>query len=158
MAGGIALLYSLPCERLANATKENPQATALLMKEFILDGVDPIADQVDETVTGGRLNLKNSMDLVTAYCGSGLGVLNVNKVSPNPTLDFLNVEFTPNVYGEYQVRIYNVLGQLMQESEVEASRFLPAQFTLDVQRFKTCLLYTSPSPRDATLSRMPSSA
>ena len=24
--------------------------------------------------------------------------------------------------------------------------------------FKTCLLYTSPSPRDATLSRMPSSA
>ena len=25
-------------------------------------------------------------------------------------------------------------------------------------RFRTCLLYTSPSPRDATLSRMPSSA
>ena len=24
--------------------------------------------------------------------------------------------------------------------------------------YKTCLLYTSPSPRDATLSRMPSSA
>ena len=26
------------------------------------------------------------------------------------------------------------------------------------RRFRTCLLYTSPSPRDATLSRMPSSA
>ena len=26
------------------------------------------------------------------------------------------------------------------------------------QNFKNCLLYTSPSPRDATLSRMPSSA
>ena len=26
------------------------------------------------------------------------------------------------------------------------------------QEFKSCLLYTSPSPRDATLSRMPSSA
>ena len=25
-------------------------------------------------------------------------------------------------------------------------------------QYKTCLLYTSPSPRDATLSRMPSSA
>ena len=25
-------------------------------------------------------------------------------------------------------------------------------------QFKDCLLYTSPSPRDATLSRMPSSA
>ena len=28
----------------------------------------------------------------------------------------------------------------------------------DPMRFGTCLLYTSPSPRDATLSRMPSSA
>ena len=29
---------------------------------------------------------------------------------------------------------------------------------LDARDFRTCLLYTSPSPRDATLSRMPSSA
>ena len=28
----------------------------------------------------------------------------------------------------------------------------------DLERFGACLLYTSPSPRDATLSRMPSSA
>ena len=28
----------------------------------------------------------------------------------------------------------------------------------DMARMKACLLYTSPSPRDATLSRMPSSA
>ena len=28
----------------------------------------------------------------------------------------------------------------------------------DVQLLYSCLLYTSPSPRDATLSRMPSSA
>ena len=30
--------------------------------------------------------------------------------------------------------------------------------TIHVARVYTCLLYTSPSPRDATLSRMPSSA
>ena len=30
--------------------------------------------------------------------------------------------------------------------------------SLDLSSFNTCLLYTSPSPRDATLSRMPSSA
>ena len=29
---------------------------------------------------------------------------------------------------------------------------------LETARFYVCLLYTSPSPRDATLSRMPSSA
>ena len=29
---------------------------------------------------------------------------------------------------------------------------------IDTERAKTCLLYTSPSPRDGLLSRMPSSA
>ena len=29
---------------------------------------------------------------------------------------------------------------------------------IDFEHFENCLLYTSPSPRDATLSRMPSSA
>ena len=29
---------------------------------------------------------------------------------------------------------------------------------IDWDQYDTCLLYTSPSPRDATLSRMPSSA
>ena len=31
-------------------------------------------------------------------------------------------------------------------------------FRIDPQQINVCLLYTSPSPRDATLSRMPSSA
>ena len=33
-----------------------------------------------------------------------------------------------------------------------------SNFDQKVTQFKNCLLYTSPSPRDATLSRMPSSA
>ena len=32
------------------------------------------------------------------------------------------------------------------------------QLCLRLARFKNCLLYTSPSPRDRTRSRMPSSA
>ena len=31
-------------------------------------------------------------------------------------------------------------------------------FTVSPEQYSYCLLYTSPSPRDATLSRMPSSA
>ena len=33
-----------------------------------------------------------------------------------------------------------------------------ASLMADIEDYKVCLLYTSPSPRDATLSRMPSSA
>ena len=36
--------------------------------------------------------------------------------------------------------------------------YIEGSGTLDVTNGRTCLLYTSPSPRDATLSRMPSSA
>jgi len=35
---------------------------------------------------------------------------------------------------------------------------LPDELLETIRRTKVCLLYTSPSPRDATLSRMPSSA
>ena len=38
--------------------------------------------------------------------------------------------------------------------ELEADATIPAEYIM----FMHCLLYTSPSPRDATLSRMPSSA
>ena len=34
----------------------------------------------------------------------------------------------------------------------------PAEILVDGSEFKTCLLYTSPSPRDRQKSRMPSSA
>ena len=35
---------------------------------------------------------------------------------------------------------------------------LARDLNLDFSKYDDCLLYTSPSPRDATLSRMPSSA
>ena len=42
------------------------------------------------------------------------------------------------------------------------SKFVASYFdrsiSFNYKLFKNCLLYTSPSPRDATLSRMPSSA
>ena len=48
-------------------------------------------------------------------------------------------------------------------SEDTANKFSKAKVKLNTaivmgEKTKPCLLYTSPSPRDATLSRMPSSA
>ena len=44
-------------------------------------------------------------------------------------------------------------------TEVESSDASPAENAASMPVFPSpCLLYTSPSPRDATLSRMPSSA
>ena len=49
-------------------------------------------------------------------------------------------------------------------AEAELANILSTEILAEINRevirtiYKTCLLYTSPSPRDATLSRMPSSA
>ena len=48
----------------------------------------------------------------------------------------------------------NLLGFISSKEEYDQTSYLGSIYDLD----DLCLLYTSPSPRDATLSRMPSSA
>ena len=44
------------------------------------------------------------------------------------------------------------------DNNTQQRKFDPTFLKTDVEIKSACLLYTSPSPRDATLSRMPSSA
>jgi len=69
VAGAIALVYSAPCSNLASLAISNPQIAADLVRGYIFDGVDPVAQLVNETVTGGRLNVKNALDLALLDCG-----------------------------------------------------------------------------------------
>ena len=48
--------------------------------------------------------------------------------------------------------------QSPEQKEINALRKKVKQLEQEREILKNCLLYTSPSPRDATLSRMPSSA
>lgn len=69
VAGAIALLYAAPCGSLVGLAKSDPGAAALLVKQAILDGVDPNASLNGITVTGGRLNVHNSMLDILQSCG-----------------------------------------------------------------------------------------
>lgn len=68
-AGVIALLYSVPCQELADLAMTDPQAAADQVRTALLDGVDPVANLTTETVTGGRLNANNSVQLILGGCG-----------------------------------------------------------------------------------------
>jgi len=59
--------------------------------------------------------------------------------------------------GDYQ-EVSAILGALKQEKELLSASLYSRNGNLVASYRKPCLLYTSPSPRDATLSRMPSSA
>lgn len=69
VAGAIALVYSAPCTELMDLVMANPQAGADMVLGYILDGVDVVDNLVGETVTGGRLNVANSVNLALAGCG-----------------------------------------------------------------------------------------
>ena len=54
--------------------------------------------------------------------------------------------------------IKNAENRIYRESDSDDNRFYATSNLVTGSRYVTCLLYTSPSPRDRTRSRMPSSA
>ena len=69
----------------------------------------------------------------------------------------MQVDLTRNYYELFEMPV-----QFELDNDHLTSRFRALQKALHPDRFAgatdTCLLYTSPSPRDGLLSRMPSSA
>ncbi|MCK9399357.1 MAG: S8 family peptidase [Bacteroidales bacterium] len=57
VAGAIAYMFSVASEEFMTAYHNDPAGMALLIKQYILDGVDPLPSLDGITVTGGRLNI-----------------------------------------------------------------------------------------------------
>lgn len=116
VAGTVALMLSVPCAQFIADYKANPAAMALVIKDSILNGVDPVASLATQTLSGGRLNLYNSVKAVQNYClGSGVNELNANNyfaisnVYPNPATQIVTVVI--NTFENSDIILSNVLGQ-----------------------------------------------
>ena len=81
----------------------------------------------------------------------------IKKVSNGPVVT-LN-EFEPAA-GVKVSKIVNLSDDIARNTSSESARIatIPGSNTIGIELPNTCLLYTSPSPRDGLLSRMPSSA
>lgn len=69
VTGAIGLLYSASCNNLGDLMKSNPAAAALLVRQYILEGVQPNESLDTITSAGGHLNLHNSLQLLIRDCG-----------------------------------------------------------------------------------------
>ena len=124
VTGVIGLLYSLPCVQLANDALNNPQQTALFLKNNLLIGTDPIRGLEDRTVSGGRLNVFKTMTNLQAYCGTSQGdKLDILNLFPNPTSSNLTIEYETADFESYQMVISNILGQIIFEKKFTPPRF-----------------------------------
>lgn len=114
VTGAIGLMYSLPCKEFIKHAKQHPAATALLVKKLILNGTDKIPSLDGKTLSGGRLNLFNSLKLLQDEFAAPKGALDVLKVYPNPAIHGqVNIEYQTPDFTEYKLRVFNALGQLI---------------------------------------------
>ena len=71
VAGAVALMYAAPCQSLAQIAHANPAEAATMVRGYILSGIDPVSSLTSEVLTGGRLNVFNSLNLILGECVSG---------------------------------------------------------------------------------------
>lgn len=140
VTGTIALLYSAPCLNFIDYAKTNPAEAALLVKNYILDGVDPNASLAGITVTGGRLNVNNALQLLMDNCSS-LSVSTQESFNsltsyPNPFEDKLTLDFNQiDIKTVKSIKIHNLLGQLVYQ--IDKNRFNQNKINLELNNLKT---------------------
>ena len=122
VAGSIGLLYSLPQTTFCDNARLSPPDASRDLKRYILEGVTPIDDLIDRTVSGGRLNLSRAADMATNVVERESPLL---LVFPNPTSDQFYLQFLPN-QGNVQVLIFDALGRRLFEAfeQTDVNRLL----------------------------------
>lgn len=120
VTGTVGLLYSLPCDTFMYIAKNYPDSAALLMRKFILEGVDTLTSLQGITVTGGRLNMLGSVTGYNNFCDPA-GPIGAGEkeghdaaliVFPNPSEGKFRIQYAGSV-STSEFSVFNVLGELI---------------------------------------------
>lgn len=131
VTGTIALLYSAPCQELADLANESPEIAAQVVRDLILENVDPNPSLKGITTTGGRLNVNNAMQALMENCGNLLStnttspLINTVSIYPNPSSGLITIANSSNLSLD-TVKIYSLDGRLINE----ISEFSDASFNI----------------------------
>lgn len=133
-AGAIALLYSVPCEGFAQAVKADPQLGADMVLEALLAGVDVKPSLLNYFITGGRLNVNNSLNYILENfcptCISPVELVSGELGNDGAELNWLPVETAVG----YTVFYREVGDAVWQQQNVQGTSF-------GVQGLDNCGLY-----------------
>ena len=133
VTGAIGLLYSLQCEDLTADALTAPALCARRLRDIVLENVSPNPTLKNITATGGRLDVNLSVKAVQEFCdGAVSGPLEILWVRPNPVQTELSVRFQTPSYSPYQVRVFNMLGQLLYEETL-----VPSPFSNNIWKYNT---------------------
>ncbi len=117
VSGAVSLLYSLPCNKLISGAKNNPAETTILMKDFILSGVDKKISLESKLFSGGRLNVEKSMNLIDNYCVNLIGDFEISNLYPNPASTDIEILYSVPNEDPIQIKVVNTLGELFYDEQ-----------------------------------------
>lgn len=137
VSGAIALMYSYPCEKLVSSLKSHPEETSLLLKNLVLCGADKLRNLEGKSITGGRLNVRRSMELLEKWCSISEGEFEVENVFPNPVDDKLMVQYSAPNSEAVSFKIHNSIGQVVSEGALESGIFSGGIQSIDVSGLAT---------------------
>lgn len=123
VAGAVGLLYSMGCTALTADAHTQPEQCARRIRTVILENTEPNASLQGKTVTNGRLSLARATNAVRELCDGSVGPLDITLVRPNPVRDELQVFYETPAFNAYNLRVFNMLGQLMLERTVQPEQF-----------------------------------
>jgi len=137
VTGAIGLLAALPCDSTRQLIFDNPRKAASILRQAILEGVVPVRDLKDLTVTGGRLSLWSEKGIgavpaLANLCGSAEGPVAILDLRPNPADQMVTVYLRSPGTSPFPVRVYNMLGQLLWEQRFEPESFEPKLLDIPV--------------------------
>ena len=133
VSGTIALLFSAACEKFILDYKADPAAISLLLKNYILNGVDFPDDLNGLVVSNGRLNVVHSLNnlLTTGYCSEIIDDDLPLICFPNPVSDVLYF-ILKDLSGEGNISIYDNIGQLVLSEELTDISVLEEGISVDL--------------------------
>ncbi len=145
VTGAVGLLYSMPCKRFQDDIRKSPKDGAILVRDFVLSGVDKFEILSRYCATGGRLNLFNSVSLVKEmYCDQDGGALGVTFLRPNPATKHIRFGYQIAQFTLHTYRIIDAKGVIVQQAsfwpnladdktiEVDISKLIPGTYVLQL--------------------------
>jgi subtilisin family serine protease len=119
VAGAAALMYNASFDGLCKSLKTNPMEAASVVKNVLLKGVKKVSSLQNTTVSGGRLDVWQSYQLLKKRY-TALRTGDFFNIYPNPTMDKLFVEVNlTNVGGKGRVVVVNATGQQIAETTMD---------------------------------------
>lgn len=123
VSGSVGLIYAAACDDFISLSKTNPQAAASAMRMAILDGVDPSLDLTDMVVTGGRLNIFTSLELLNeSSCTSDTNTLSgIDYIGLSATDQIVTIELVLKPLIKHKLELYDAAGRLWKEIDLDPS-------------------------------------